>query len=220
MAGPLPTIQALPAGYAVPMLYLASRSPRRSDLLSRLGRPFGTVALDVAELRGDAESPREYVLRVATDKARAGLEQVLGQDPGACVLGSDTEVVLGDRVFGKPADAADARAMLRALSAATHQVVTAVVVVSATAVDSVLVVSEVTFAALDEAQIAAYVDTGEPLDKAGAYAIQGGAERFITHLAGSYSGVMGLPLYQTDLLLTRCGLPSPLVAAMEAAADV
>lgn len=214
------TIQAVPARYAVCMLYLASRSPRRSDLLSRLGRPFGTVALDVPECRAEAESPRDYVLRVATDKARAGLDQVVAQDPGAWVLGSDTEVVLGDRVFGKPSDASDARAMLRALSGATHEVVTAVVLVSATAVDSVEVVSQVSFAALDEAQIAAYVASGEPLDKAGAYAIQGGAERFVTHLAGSYSGVMGLPLYQTDLLLTRCGLLCPPAAAMEAAVDV
>ena len=202
------------------MLYLASRSPRRSDLLSRLGRPFGTVALDVPEHRTEAETPHQYVMRVATDKARAGLAQVVGQDPAAWVLGSDTEVVLGERVFGKPSDAGDARAMLRALAGRTHQVLTAVVLVSATAADSVLVVSEVSFAALDDSQIAAYVASGEPLDKAGAYAIQGGAERFVTHLAGSYSGVMGLPLYQTDLLLTRCGLPSPPAAAMEAAVDV
>ncbi|MFF2049086.1 septum formation inhibitor Maf [Stenotrophomonas sp. HMSC10F06] len=182
------------------MLYLASRSPRRNELLARLDRPFQALDLHVPEVRAPAESAADYVQRVAADKARAGLALV-AHDPDAVVLGSDTEVVLDGRVFGKPVDADDARAMLRALAGHTHQVMTAVALVAAGREQGVLVVSEVTFAAIDEDRIAAYVATGEPMDKAGAYAIQGGAERYIRHLAGSYSGVMGLPLQQTEQLL-------------------
>lgn len=182
------------------MLYLASRSPRRNELLARLDRPFLALDLHVPEVRAPDESAADYVQRVAADKARAGLALV-AQDPDAVVLGSDTEVVLDGRVFGKPADAEDARAMLRTLAGRTHQVMTAVALVAAGREQGVLVVSEVTFAAIDEDRIAAYVASGEPMDKAGAYAIQGGAERYIRHLAGSYSGVMGLPLQQTEQLL-------------------
>jgi len=182
------------------MLYLASRSPRRNELLARLDRPFRALDLHVPEVRAPAESAADYVQRVAADKARAGLALV-AHDPDAVVLGSDTEVVLDGRVFGKPVDAADAAAMLRALAGRTHQVMTAVALVAAGREQGVLVVSEVTFAAIDEDRIAAYVASGEPMDKAGAYAIQGGAERYIRHLAGSYSGVMGLPLQQTEQLL-------------------
>ena len=182
------------------MLYLASRSPRRNELLARLDRPFRALDLHVPEVRAPDESAADYVQRVAADKARAGLALV-AHDPDAVVLGSDTEVVLDGRVFGKPVDADDARAMLRALAGRTHQVMTAVALVAAGREQGVLVVSEVTFAAIDEDRIAAYVATGEPMDKAGAYAIQGGAERYIRHLAGSYSGVMGLPLQQTEQLL-------------------
>ncbi|WP_353085278.1 Maf-like protein [Stenotrophomonas sp.] len=182
------------------MLYLASRSPRRNELLARLDRPFRALDLDVPEVRAPDESAADYVQRVAADKARAGLALV-AEDPEAVVLGSDTEVVLEGRVFGKPVDAADACAMLRALAGRTHQVLTAVALVAAGREQGVLVISEVTFAAIDEERIAAYVASGEPMDKAGAYAIQGGAERYIRHLAGSYSGVMGLPLQQTEQLL-------------------
>ncbi|MGX9189790.1 Maf-like protein [Stenotrophomonas sp. Ker107b] len=182
------------------MLYLASRSPRRNELLARLDRPFRALDLDVPEHRAADESAADYVQRVAADKARAGLALV-AEDPEAVVLGSDTEVVLDGRVFGKPVDAADACSMLRTLSGRTHQVMTAVALVAAGREQGVLVVSEVTFAAIDEDRIAAYVASGEPMDKAGAYAIQGGAERYIRHLAGSYSGVMGLPLQQTEQLL-------------------
>jgi len=129
-------------------------------------------------------------------------------------------VVLDGEVFGKPADAAGARAMLARLAGRTHQVMTAVVVVGADGLDSELVISEVTFAPIAAADIAAYVATGEPLDKAGAYAIQGGAERWIEHLSGSYSGVMGLPLLHTDRLLARCGVLAPTADAAREAADV
>ncbi len=193
-------IQTGAAGYASAMLYLASRSPRRTELLTRLDRPFRALDLDVPEVRAAGEPPLDYVQRVAADKARAGLAQVAGE-PDAVVLGSDTEVLLDGEVFGKPVDAADARAMLRRLSGRTHQVATAVALVAAGRSEGVLVVSEVSFIELDEAAIAAYVATGEPMGKAGAYAIQGGAERYIRHLAGSYSGVMGLPLQQTEQLL-------------------
>ncbi|MGE8218634.1 MAG: Maf family nucleotide pyrophosphatase [Stenotrophomonas acidaminiphila] len=187
------------------MLYLASRSPRRNELLARLDIPFRALDLEVPECRGADESPLAYVRRVALDKARAGLAQVVG-DPQPVVLGSDTEVVLGDRVYGKPVDAADAAAMLRSLAGRTHRVITAVALAAPTREAQVVVESEVTFAAMAEDEIAAYVASGEPMGKAGAYAIQGGAERWISRLAGSYSGVMGLPLQQTAALLRGFGV--------------
>ena len=189
------------------MLYLASQSPRRSDLLARLGVPFTTLALDVVEQRACDESPLAYVQRVAVDKARAGGARLAGQPAPFWVLGSDTEVVLGDRVYGKPADAADAAAMLASLAGQTHQVITAVALCGSDGGSEVIsVISEVTFAALDAAAIDAYVATGEPMGKAGGYAIQGQAERYVSRLCGSYSGVMGLPLQQTAALLQRHGL--------------
>jgi len=193
-------IQTGPAGYASAMLYLASRSPRRTQLLARLDRPFRALDLDVPEVRAATETAQAYVQRVALDKARAGFA-LLADDPEAVVLGADTEVVLDGEVFGKPVDAEDAAAMLRRLSGRTHQVMTGVALVARGHEQVVQVVSEVEFIALDEATLAAYVASGEPMGKAGAYAIQGGAERYIRHLAGSYSGVMGLPLQQTEQLL-------------------
>jgi len=186
------------------MLYLASQSPRRHELLGRLGLPFGTLEVDVPERREPGEPAEDYVRRVAREKAGAGLLKVVGA-PGALVLGADTEVVLDDEVFGKPRDAADAAAMLRRLSGRTHQVLSAVWVLSAGCELQALSVSEVTIAPLDEADIAAYVATGEPDGKAGAYAIQGPAQAFISHLSGSFSGVMGLPLHETAQLLRRAG---------------
>lgn len=193
-------IQVAGPGYPFAMLYLASRSPRRNELLSRLGVPFRALDLEVPELRAAGEPAQAYVRRVALDKAQAGLALV-ADDPQAVVLGSDTEVVLDDRVYGKPADAADAAAMLASLAGRTHRVITVVALAAATRHMLETVESEVTFAPMSAAEIAAYVATGEPMGKAGAYAIQGGAERYIQHLAGSYSGVMGLPLQQTAALL-------------------
>ena len=193
------------AGYSSTMLHLASRSPRRSELLARLGLDFGVLDIDIPEQRQPGEAPDEYGRRVAREKAGAGLLKVMAV-PGALVLGADTEVVLDDEVFGKPGDDADAAAMLRRLSGRTHRVVTAVSLVSASRELQALSISEVTFAPLSDAQIAAYVATGEPRGKAGGYAIQGGAQVFITHLSGSYSGVMGLPLYETATLLRGFGL--------------
>jgi septum formation protein len=192
-----------------PMLHLASQSPRRRELLGRLGLPFGLIDLDVPEQRASGEPAEDYVRRVAREKAGAGLLQVVAS-PGAVVLGSDTEVVLDDEVFGKPRDALDAAAMLRRLSGRTHQVISAVALVSPGREAQAVSVSEVTFAALGPAQVDAYVAGGEWRGKAGAYAIQGFAETFITRLAGSYSGVMGLPLHETARLLREFGLePMP-----------
>lgn len=187
------------------MLHLASKSPRRIELLARLGLRFGVLELDVPELRAIGEPAEDYVRRVAREKAGAGLLKVM-TIPGALVLGADTEVVLDDEVFGKPADAGDAAAMLRRLSGRTHRVISAVSVVGAGREAQSVSVSQVSFAVLDETAIAAYVASGEPMGKAGGYAIQGAAERFVTRLDGSYSGVMGLPLYETSRLLTEFGV--------------
>jgi septum formation protein len=191
------------------MLYLASKSPRRRELLSRLGLDFGLIDLDIPEHRQSGELPDDYVRRVAREKAGAGLLKVVAT-PDAVVLGSDTEVVLDDEVFGKPRDADDAAAMLRRLSGRTHRVVSSVWLVSASREKEAMSISEVTFDALDDARIKAYVDTGEAFGKAGAYAIQGPAEVFVSRLNGSFSGVMGLPLYETARLLREFGVePSP-----------
>ena len=156
--------------------------------------------------------------RVARDKARAGWALVAGE-PGARVLGADTEVVLEEEVFGKPADAADAAAMLRRLSGRTHTVLSAVVIVDAAGEREALSKTEVRFAALDAAAIAAYVATGEAMGKAGAYAIQGRAEAFVEHLSGSYSGVMGLPVHETARLLeSNTGLVPEISGACAAVA--
>lgn len=187
------------------MLHLASQSPRRAELLARLGVDFGILELDIPEHRQPGEPAEDYVRRVAREKAGAGLLKVVAV-PGAVVLGGDTEVVLDDEVFGKPRDAADAAAMLGRLSGRTHQVISAVSLVSAAREAQVVSISEVRFARLDVAEIAAYVASGEPMGRAGAYAIQGGAERFVEHLSGSFSGVMGLPLYQTAQLLRDFGV--------------
>ena len=187
------------------MLHLASQSPRRAELLARLGVDFGILELDIPEHRQPGEPAEDYVRRVAREKAGAGLLKVVAV-PGAVVLGGDTEVVLEDEVFGKPRGAADAAAMLARLSGRTHRVISAVSLVSAAREAQAVSISEVRFARLDEADIAAYVASGEPMGRAGAYAIQGGAERFVEHLSGSYSGVMGLPLYQTAQLLRDFGV--------------
>ena len=187
------------------MLYLASQSPRRHELLNLIGVEHGRLDVDVPEVRQPGEPPADYVNRVAREKAGAGLLKVLAT-PRAVVLGADTEVVLGDVVYGKPADDADAARMLRELSGRTHQVITAVWLVSAGREEHALCVSEVRFAELDEAQIAAYLASGEAKGKAGAYAIQGRAAAFVSHLSGSHSAVMSLPLYETAVLLRKFDL--------------
>ncbi len=187
------------------MLYLASQSPRRRELLSLLGLSPGVLDVDVPEQRLPGEPSADYVSRVAREKAGAGLLQVVAL-PGALVLGADTEVVLDDEVFGKPADAQDAARMLRRLAGRTHQVITVAWLVGAGREERAVSTSELRFAPMDDAEIATYIATGEPMGKAGAYAIQGRAAAFVEHLSGSHSGVMGLPLHETYQLLRRFGV--------------
>lgn len=187
------------------MLHLASRSPRRRELLARLGLAFEVIDPGVDERRMAGEPPVDYVRRVAREKAGAGLLQVVAV-PAAVVIGADTEVVLDDEVFGKPRDADDAAAMLRRLSGRSHQVISAVALVGAAREAQTVSLSEVSFERLDEFVIADYIASGEWQDKAGAYAIQGRAQAFIPRLSGSFSGVMGLPLHETARLLREFGL--------------
>ncbi len=184
------------------MLYLASQSPRRRQLLDQLGVDFRVLKVDVPEVREASESPGEYVERVAHAKAQAGLAGLEGE-AGAVVLAADTEVVLDGEVFGKPDDAAAATAMLERLRGREHEVVSVVWLVTREREACARCVSRVRMAALDAADIEAYVAGGEPFGKAGGYAIQGRAAAFIEHLQGSYSAVMGLPLHETAVLLRR-----------------
>jgi septum formation protein len=187
------------------LLYLASQSPRRRQLLEQLGVRFDTIDVDVPEVRAPGESPADYVSRVAREKAGAGLLK-LAAVPGAVVLGADTEVVLGDEVFGKPANAVHAAQMLRRLQGRAHQVITVVWCTSAGREERAVNESTVEFGPLSELEIAAYVVSGEPMGRAGAYAIQGRAAAFIARISGSYSSVMGLPLFETADLLRRFGV--------------
>lgn len=185
-----------------PQIALASRSPRRRELLAQIGVSHRVVDVEVDESVLPAEVPAEYVLRLALAKARAGRER----DPTLPVLGADTAVVVDDAILGKPADRADALAMLARLSAREHRVLTAVALVGEREATR-LSVSHVRFRPVQPAEAAAYWATGEPLDKAGAYAVQGLGGLFVESLTGSYSGVMGLPLYETQALLREFGLP-------------
>ena len=189
------------------MLHLASRSPRRAELLARLGLDFGVLDLDIPEQQGSEEPSADYVRRVAREKAGAGLLQVVAV-PDAVVLGADTEVILDGVVFGKPADADHAASMLRRLSGRSHEVITSVWLVSASREAQAVAVSQVTFGTLSDADIDNYLASGEWQGKAGAYAIQGLAQAYIAHLSGSYSGVMGLPLFETAGLLRQFELLS------------
>lgn len=193
------------ARYSSPMLFLASQSPRRHELLRQIGVAFETLDVTVPEVRLPGEPPEDYVRRVAREKAGAGLLTVAGV-PGAIVLGADTEVVLGDEVFGKAADADDAAAMLGRLAGRVHRVLSAVAVVSAGREWQLLSESRVQMMSLDPASIGAYIATGEWQGKAGAYAIQGLAAAFLPRIEGSYSGVMGLPLHETARLLGAAGI--------------
>jgi len=187
-----------------PAIHLASRSPRRRQLLAQVGIPFQTLSVDVPERVEPGEAPEHYVERVARAKAEAGVRCA---PAGAIVLGADTDVVLEDRILGKPADRDDARVMLRALADRWHRVISGVALSDGDRTRVRLQVSEVRFAALDEATIDAYWDSGEPRDKAGAYAIQGLGAAFVADLRGSFSGVMGLPLFETLALCREFGVP-------------
>src|SRR5450631_925315 len=181
-------------------VYLASGSPRRRELLQQIGVSFRVVGTSVYEAALPGEAPPAYVTRLAAAKADAGWDRSRGAAE-APVLAADTAVVLDGRIFGKPADAQDAEDMLRQLSGRTHEVLTAVALRNAAGLHARLSRSEVTFRAIAIAEARAYWETGEPRDKAGAYAIQGRAAVFIADLRGSFSGVMGLPLFETAELL-------------------
>jgi septum formation protein len=196
-------------------IYLASKSPRRQALLQQLGIEFDVLLMreapgriaDVVEIAADGEPPRHYVERIARTKAGVGWERVVKRGmPLRPVLGADTEVVLDDRLFGKPADAAQAADMLARLAGHTHSVLTGVAVHWHDETMFALSESRVTFRAISRDEIKRYVATGEPMDKAGAYAVQGRAAAFIERLDGSYSGVMGLPLFETAAALARVGV--------------
>lgn len=185
-------------------IYLASRSPRRRELLRQIGVPYQLLDIEVDEQVRVGESPSDYVQRVSQDKARAGSQACAG-GTRLPVLAADTCVVADGRMLGKPADQAEGRWMLGLLSGSTHRVYTAVTLDNGN-LASRLSVSEVCFRPLEEGEIAAYWASGEPLDKAGAYAIQGLGAQFISELRGSYSGVMGLPLFETAELLRGAGI--------------
>ena len=185
-----------------PVVCLASVSPRRRELLAQIGVPHAVVGAHIDETAHSGELPRDYVLRMARQKALAVRER----GERLPVLAADTTVVLDDVIYGKPRDRSDGIAMLQRLSARTHEVLTAVAVADARGVDLRLSVSAVRFRGLTPEECAAYWDTGEPRDKAGGYAVQGAAAVFIESLSGSYSGVMGLPLFETAELLRAAGV--------------
>lgn len=187
-------------------IYLASRSPRRQELLGQIGVKFETMEIDVDESVLNGEAPRAYVERLARAKAEAGWRRVERDNlPRAPVLGADTTVAVDGRILGKPEDDREAAAMLGALSGRLHEVLTALAVRFGSRVESAISISQIRFKTLGREEIARYLATGEWRDKAGAYGIQGHAARFAAELRGSFSGVVGLPLFETALLLERIG---------------
>jgi len=188
-------------------LYLASASPRRRELLRQIGVAYRRLPVEVDETPLPSESPRDYVARLALAKARTGW-RTLGRRAPRPVLGADTAVVVDAVILGKPRDRDEGLAMLARLSGREHRVLSAVALADATR-DAVRVQeSRVRFRELTAAERAVYWNSGEPLDKAGGYAIQGRAAAFIAELRGSYSGVMGLPLFETAELLREFGIPT------------
>ena len=181
-------------------LYLASGSPRRQELLTQLGVSFERIVTGIEETRGEGESAQQYVSRLAREKALAGVAQTPRDLP---VLGADTIVILNGEVLEKPRDANHAALMLRKLSGQTHQVMTAVALADSQYVLDCLVMTEVTFRALTDEDIADYIASGEPMDKAGAYGIQGRGGCFVRKINGSYHAVVGLPLVETYELLSN-----------------
>jgi septum formation protein len=186
-------------------IYLASGSPRRRELLQQIGVSFQLVGADLDETALQGESPLAYVSRLAQAKATVGWERSRNSG-GAPVLAADTAVVLDGRILGKPKGLNDAMVMLLELSGRAHEVLTAVALRTADGIEAKVSRSTVTFRSIDRSEARAYWETGEPSDKAGAYAIQGYAAIFIADLKGSYSGVMGLPLFETAALLKAAGV--------------
>ena len=208
----------------MPKFFLASQSPRRAALLEQIGVPFTQLLPCIDEARAANESPVNYVRRMALEKATAGVALIEPISDGglSAVLGADTVVVKANRVLGKPADKNEYCSMLNELSGSVHEVLTAVTVVLASRVDkpnggllitrecSVLSNTKVTFKPLSMGEVEAYWQTGEPLDKAGGYAIQGVGALFVESLVGSYSGVVGLPLFEIGQLLERLDISTKL----------
>jgi septum formation protein len=209
------------------LVYLASGSPRRRQLLKQIGVSFQVLKVDVDESVTAGETPLEYVSRLARAKAAAGVRRAAEcfggtaapkgvtamagisaavPEPGVVVLGADTAVVVDGAILGKPADAQDGERMLRLLSGRAHEVLTAVALATPQGVASRLSASEVTFREIDAEEARAYWESAEPADKAGGYAIQGYGAVFVSGLKGSYSGVMGLPLFETAELLRAAGV--------------
>jgi septum formation protein len=189
---------------ANPDVFLASNSPRRRALLTQIGIRFGVIAVDLDEEPLSGEPAEDYVVRVALDKARAGRALVTGT-PEIPVLAADTAVVIDGYILGKPSDREAAGAMMRLLSGRTHRVLSGVALVGAQELQG-LSISDVTFREITPTEADAYWDTGEPADKAGGYGVQGLGALFVRELRGSYSGVMGLPLYETARLLAAEGI--------------
>jgi len=183
------------------MIYLASSSPRRAELLDQIGVKFSVHAIEIDETRSAGEAPAEYVCRMATEKAQVAARQLSTQQDDYCVLAADTTIALDGDIIGKPADRDQCRCILGQLSARQHLVLTAVALATPNGIACRLAQSRVSFKALSPCEIESYCASDEPMDKAGAYAIQGKAALFIQHLEGSYSAVMGLPLHETAELL-------------------
>lgn len=188
-------------------IYLASGSPRRHELIQQLGITTQKLPSNIDETPLVNEQAQAYTERMAHEKSLHAQTHWQTQGlPPAPILSADTSVALNGQIFGKPSDADHAATMLAALAGNTHQVITVVGVFHAGHYQHVTQISDVTFTALTTAQIARYIATGEPMDKAGAYGIQGIGGVFVSHLRGSFTGVMGLPLFETVQLLKRCGL--------------
>jgi septum formation protein len=185
------------------MLLLASQSPRRAELLKQIGVPFSQYPVNIDETVLSHETPDAYVQRMAQEKSSFGYKRAGAKK---LVLGADTIVVAQGCILGKPKDKADAIRMLSILSDNTHQVFTAVTITSAKQQKTIVVETKVCFGPLSTQQMAWYWQTGEPQDKAGSYGIQGLGGQFVKHIKGSYSAVVGLPLYQTRMLLTEFGI--------------
>jgi septum formation protein len=208
----MPTIRTTVSDF----IYLASQSPRRRQLLELLGvkhellLPDADEDTESLEVVLPGEAPAAYVRRVTHLKLDAALARLKRRGlPDAPVLCSDTTVARGRTIYGKPADERDAARMLRELSGKTHRVLTAVAVGQGRRRREALSESKVTFSAMTTAQVRAYVASGDPMGKAGAYAIQGGAAAYIPHISGSYSGIMGLPMHETAVLLRAFGITQP-----------
>ena len=188
------------------MIYLASRSPRRAELLRQIGVDFEVIEAGVDETRLPNEADRDYVMRMARIKAETVAAEVAARQVDFAVLAADTAISVDGDIIGKPVDRADCRSILAKLSARQHLVLSAVALATSEGVALRLSENRVKFRELKVAEIECYCDSEEPMDKAGAYAIQGRAAVFIEHLEGSYSSVMGLPLFETAELLRRFDL--------------